>query len=802
MTSTASSMTTTAEPYNELSEASELKEEVRSRLHYLNPRAPPFTPKMETIPEEVEKNDWIIPGKYVMLINDKSKLLKTNVMVNSNRVEAIVDSGASKSLIAESLATSLNVTVVSKDMNFDVVGENSVQCLGSCYLPITIFGEPMGNHEFLVYPDVNCVHRCIYLGIDFLAANSLVVCINERKLVKYLDKNSTIDIYFDENGQPYSRKINNLICYADTDVALQPNSVSCVMVMVKGITYDNQVFSYSDKYLDPKLAGKLQCVAGICNKNEFPVLVSTAQNSVNIKKGQVLGSVSSMLEIPEEDEMEPTTWTSDKVREAIKLTELTEQQQQQVYDVLQTCTGALSSGDNDIGNAAVTEHEIKLYDNTPIYQRPRRFSAPLADEIEKQCQELNTLDIIEPSNSEWSFPVVPIRKKDGSVRLCIDYRRLNHVTIPDKFPVPNLIDSIFGLKGTVFFTSLDLVKGYYQLPLAESSRKYTAFSTQRNHWQFKRLSFGLCNAPASFQREMQAVLAPFPSNKVISYLDDILIMGQTFEEHLTLVKKVLTTLQKYSMKIKPDKCTWFAKEVEYLGHIVSQSGIRKTNKYTKSVESYPKPQTVGQLREFLGFINFQRKYVPNCSVIQKPLSCLTGGKKNKPLTWTPEMEEAFSTLKTDMAADIELAYPDYADEVNQLQLWVDASATGAGAYLCQLQDDRHRVIGFASMRFTPNQMNYSTLERELTALRWGVKTFRPFVYGVQFIVFTDHQPIVYLHNMKLVCSRLTRTVQELESYNFRIKYVPGKQNLAADALSRIQSAEHLQPVTGCSNTNH
>jgi hypothetical protein len=222
-----------------------------------------------------------------------------------------------------------------------------------------------------------------------------------------------------------------------------------------------------------------------------------------------------------------------------------------------------------------------------------------------------------------------------------------------------------------------------------------------------------------------------------------------------------------------------------LGHTVSRTGIKKTASYVNKVADYPQPSTVGQLREFLGFINFQRKFVPKCSEIQKPLSCLTGGRKSKLLSWTPEMLTSFNKLKEDMQHDIELAYPNYSDEAKRLELWVDASGVGAGAYLAQEQEGSHHIIGFASMSFTPTQLNYSTLERELTALRWGVKTFRPFLYGVEFVLYTDHQPLVHLHNMKLVCSRLARTLEELSDFMFEIRYIPGHLNSAADALSRL-----------------
>jgi hypothetical protein len=339
------------------------------------------------------------------------------------------------------------------------------------------------------------------------------------------------------------------------------------------------------------------------------------------------------------------SWTAETLMEQVKLPELSSDQQAEVFSVLLQNKTVFSSGDDDIGHASVTKHNIKLTNDTPIFQRPRRLPQPISDEIERQCQELNSLDIIEPSMSPWSSPVVPVRKKDGSIRMCIDYRQLNKVTIPDKFPVPNLSDSIFGLHGTKFFTCLDLVRGYYQLPIDDQSRQYTAFSTQRNHWQFKRLSFGLRNAPSAFQREIQAVLSTFPSSKVIAYIDDILIMGDSFAEHLALVSKVLHTLAMYNIKIKPSKCEWFRSEVKYLGHLVSQSGIKKTPEYVDKISEYPQPTTAGELRQFLGLINFQRKFLPNCSEIQKPLSIHTGGRKTKALTWTDEMVDAFCRLK-------------------------------------------------------------------------------------------------------------------------------------------------------------
>ena len=247
----------------------------------------------------------------------------------------------------------------------------------------------------------------------------------------------------------------------------------------------------------------------------------------------MIGSVSSVLQLPSIDDEEEhgKLESCDEVISKIKLPDLAPEKQSRISLMCKDHVDVFSRGDFDVGAATVTEHHIKLTDETPIYQRPRRFPRPVADEIERQVQTLNSLDVVEPSISPWSSPVVPVRKEDGKIRMCIDYRKLKSVTVPDRFSIPNLHDSVFSLPGNKYFTRLDLVKSYYQIPIDEKSRPYTAFSTPQGHYQFRKLSFGLRNAPSAFQREIQSILSLFPSCKVIIYIDDILILGDTFENH-------------------------------------------------------------------------------------------------------------------------------------------------------------------------------------------------------------------------------------------------------------------------------
>ena len=728
-----------------------------------------------------------VPGKFINFIGANPDLLKLKVAVNGVEVVGVLDTGSFTSLISESLAKKVGMEMLPISRNINVVGQNNMNTVGEAVVDIALNDVPMVPCKFLVFPDDVRGTNFVILGIDFLKNNRIELCPKRQMVIVHFEQGGSMELYLKGDGNLLRVMYCNIACYSSSNVMLSPGKVLPVPVSfaIPSQHSSDHLVMYSDENLGHKSV--VNGISGIMDISNKHILMVSPEKSVQIKEGQNIGNVSSVVEIDLSDEPASGHLSDDSLKTFLFMPECSVEQQTEVFSKLKPFKSVFSSGDADVGLANVTEHVVRLSDNTPIYQKARRVSPPVAEEIERQCQELNALDIIEPSISPYSAPVVPVRKKDGMLRMCIDYRQLNRITIPDKFPVPNLLDSIFSLRDTKFFTRLDLVRGYYQIPIAKESRQYTAFSTPKNHWQFKRLSFGLRNAPSAFQREIQAVLSSLPSNKVVAYLDDILIMGKDFDEHLELVSKVLRTLQLYSIKIKPSKCEWFRSKVEYLGHIVSQSGIKKTDEYVKKIAKYPQPKTVGELREFLGLVNFQRKFVPNCSEIQKPLSCLTGGRKSKILEWDTDMLKAFEKLKSDMMKEVELAYPNYEEDAPKLELWVDASGYGSGACLSQIQDGSRRIIGFASMTFTPTQLNYSTLERELTALRWGVKTFRPFLYGISFILYTDHQPLVHLHNMKIVCTRLARTVEELSDYIFEIRYVPGHLNSAADALSRIGS---------------
>ena len=747
----------------------------------------------------VPSGSSIIPGKLVQMITPSdAHLWRVSIKIAEDReIRAVVDTGAARTLIHESIVDDLSLEKVRKMQTLQAIGDNFMtEFVANVSLKI-------GNVCFqcsdaIVMPRNLQMPNLIILGVDFFKSNCIELIFAERVMRKHIPGGGHIDIDTENARKDYRVKIDSVKCVASEDVVVS-DAFSSVEVnfVVPGVCLDDVQgnLHYNSGTMMSKLMGRVLVYDGIVGVDERRLLFSSVSGPVRVKKGDVLGTISS---VEVEEDSAPSMASieggeGETVTEDVDLSHLTNDQADAVRAVVNSMSGVFSSGKFDIGHACATKHKIELTSNIPIYERPRRFPKPLDDEINRQCDELCSQGIIEPSKSAWSFPLVPVRKSDGAIRLCIDYRKLNRITKDDKHPIPNLIDAIYSLRGVKYLSSIDLVQGYFQIGLEQSSKEYTAFSTSRNHWQFCRLPMGLKGAPSSFQRELQAILlSELPADKVKIYIDDILLIDDSFEGHLALVNKTLGILKKHGMKIKPSKCKWFVQEIEFLGHLVSESGIRKTAAYTEAITNYRRPTTVRELQSFLGFANFQRKFVPNCSIVSKPLTDQMNRKGNTKLTWTREMDQAFNQLKELLAADVELSYPDYSREAAKLELWVDASQSGAGACLGQRQTGDLKIIAYSSTTFLPNQRNYSTVERELAALRWAVKALKPFLFGMDFIIHTDHQALVYLHNMRLVNSRLARTVEDLADYSFEIRYTPGRSNVVADQLSRIEDGNEQE----------
>lgn len=752
----------------------------------------------ECVSEERTHDRWLQPSTICFhAAFESDKLFRIKFTIEGGEpilLTALIDTGANRSLINRSvIPTSINFRLVNDLKLFGVGETDGVTAEGEVDLKLLIGHVPFNVESSVVLPSNVQLPVDMVLGSDFLRTARAKVNV-EQKFISIPCLQGAVDLYFWPDGNLKCKMLRSVSCVVTRSTHVLPGSTAEVNVSWPELCTGLGDVLYIDNAVIYK-HGEISCLPGVVDGSGHSTTIlvtNTGAHSRQLKAGSVVGTASTALTLSADCNESQVYWSKERLAAEVDLSHLPADEALRVMNVLTDSQAVFSKGECDVSASSLPAHKIELLNNTPIYQRPRRFPAPIAEEIERQCQGLMNLGVIEASASPWSSPVVPIRKKDGSLRLCVDYRALNRVTKPDKFPMPNLTDSIFGLCGVRYFTKLDLIRGYYQMPLEPESKECTAFSTPHGHWHFNRLSFGMRNGPSAFQRSMTEILHEFSRKKVVVYVDDILIMETSFEKHLTLVAQVLNTLGKHNLKIRPDKCEWFKHSVEFLGHVVSERGVSKTRTYIERVMKFPKPENVRQLREFLGLVNFQRKFIDRCSELQKPLSAVAGGTKTKRLEWTDEMDNAFEALKVKISEDIQLAFPDYHPESEMLELWVDASHSGAGACLTQVQGGEMRMIAFASMTFDRAQKNYSILEKELAALRWGVKNFRAFLYGTEFVLRTDHQPLVYLHNMKLVDSRLARTLEDLADFNFTIKYTPGHLNVAADTLSRLRPL--VQPL--------
>ena len=392
--------------------------------------------------------------------------------------------------------------------------------------------------------------------------------------------------------------------------------------------------------------------------------------------------------------------------------------------------------------------------------------------------------IISASISQWNAPLLVVPKKaDASgkprLRVVVDFRKLNELTIGDSFPLPNITDILDQLGNAKYFTTLDLASGYHQIPMAERDKDKTAFSTPYGHYEFNRMPFGLKNAPATFQRLMNSVLAGIQGLRCLVYLDDIVIYGSSLEDHNKRLAEVLQRLRKHSLKLQPDKCEFLRKEVIYLGHIISENGILPDPSKLEAVRNFPTPRKVKDVQSFIGLAGYYRKFIENFSQIAKPLTKLT--KKTEIFEWKNEQQIAFENLKEKLMTAPVLKYPDFNEEFN---VTTDASDYAIGAVLSQGPVGKDRPIAYASRVLSRAEQNYNTTEKELLAIVWAVKHFRPYIYGTKFKIITDHKPLIWLFNVTDPGSRLIRWRLKLEEYDYEIIHKAGRANANADALSR------------------
>ena len=466
------------------------------------------------------------------------------------------------------------------------------------------------------------------------------------------------------------------------------------------------------------------------------------------------------------------------------------EEQVQLADLLIQYEDVFAKSEFDLGNFSDIVHTIDTCSAKPIKQRMRRTPVGFASEEEAHLKKMLKAGVIQPSVSEWASAPVLVRKRDGTVRWCVDYRALNSVTTKDVFPLPLVDDCLDTLAGNKWFSKLDANSAYWQVRISEADRKKTAFITKYGLFEHVRMGFGLCNGPATYSRVMNLILRGLLWIIVLAFLDDILVLGSTFQDHLRHIQEVLLRFRKYQLKLKPKKCVLFQKQVDFLGRIVSEEGISLSEIDIKAVLDWPVSRNTREVEQFLGLANYHRNFIKNFSRIAVPLYRLTG--KN-PFVWSEAQQYAFEDLKVALTSAPVLGLPNNSDP---LILDTDASNYAIGGELIQIQNGEERVIAYASYALTPEQINYCTTRKELLAVVRFTRQFRHYLLGRQFLIRTDHSSLRWLLNFKEPDGQLARWLEELSQYDMVVKHRAGKKHGDADSLSRIQ---HEDQNEACSN---
>lgn len=438
-----------------------------------------------------------------------------------------------------------------------------------------------------------------------------------------------------------------------------------------------------------------------------------------------------------------------------------------------------------LGRTNLVEHIIDTGDSAPIKQRYYPLSPARLQLVHQELDKMLELGVVVPSKSPWSSPIILLDKPDGSKRFVVDFRKVNAVTKRDAYPLPQVTTILDRLRDARYLSSLDVKSAYWQIPLATDSQEKTAFTVPgRGLYHFKTMPFGLHNAPATWQRFIDNVIGADLEPQVFVYLDDIIVVTKTFQEHLNILRKIFQRLKAANVTLNPEKCCLCRAELRYLGYIVNHMGLRVDPSKVEAIINIPVPTNQKTVRQFCGTASWYRRFIPNFASRLYPLTQLL--KKRQQFVWTPEAQEAFEDIRSCLVKAPILTCPDFT---KPFEISCDASGIGIGAVLSQVREQGEQVVAYASRTLTRAEQKYSATERECLAVIWAVERFRPYIEGTHFKIITDHYSLLWLHNLKDPQGRLARWALRLQPYSFTLIHRKGKDHVVPDLLSRSMVPE-------------
>ncbi|UYV66261.1 hypothetical protein LAZ67_4001049 [Cordylochernes scorpioides] len=708
--------------------------------------------KLSVAPESVNQSKSTING--IKKLDPKYKL-KINVD-KIGTFEALVDTGADLSVV--DLRTALDTGHGISKLAKICAGPDGkkLDMVGSIFLNIKIDDETL-SHNFVI---LKTHLRTLILGRDFLKKmNAKIDC--KQETIKYDLTNNHDEINFE------------MLKIKSAKDSIVPE---CSMKLIKALveTEDGEyIIEESSKMFQTNGLRLARSLINVINRETHIWITNPYPRPLKIMKNQTLafGSSPAKINVSRERKVEKNEEPRFQINE-----NLSPKEQKELKQVLERYGDLFSSR---LGRTNLAKHRIDTEDAKPIKHKPYRVSAKERDIIKEQIDEMLTEGIIRPSSSPWSFPVILVKKRDGKYRFCVDYRKLNNVTVKDVYLIPRIDEVMDTLQGSTHFSAIDLRSGYWQVEVEERDKEKTAFTTTHGLYEFNVMPFGLCNAPATFERNMENMLGNLRWQICLCYLDDVIIYSPDFPTHLKRLEAVFRCFRESNLRLNDKKCRFAFEELEILGYITSKHGIKPAEHNIKAVRNFPRPKKVKEVQSFLGMCSYYRKFIKDFSKIADPLTNLI--KKSVSFTWTERQEEAFQTLKTALLSPPILGHfnPNAPTYVH-----TDASNIGIGATLVQDIGGEEKVISYLSRTLSKAEQNYSTTEKECLAVVWSMSKLRPYLYGRHFKIVTDHHALCWLKNLKDPTGRLARWALKIQEYDFDIIHKSGKKHLDADGLSR------------------
>ena len=794
-------------------------------------------------PEPLTTEDTVSPAQLWSLCHDPKGRPLCWLWVNKFKVLAIIDTGAECCAIKLPLVPHLKGFQL-HDTCHSVhgIGDGPVRVVGGATLTIVLPDRYTFLHRMLVIDGPMPFPGTTLIGIDLLRKfNWRMVSYTKPRESHYLMLNGhKVPLFYDNGGysedpanpikQPTTEPLHVhalttqqtsfVIKTATTRVCPAQTGIWIPVQPIPGLPDSPVLVTDIDAEVTvPPAYLKSLSHVWVVNLTMMPVTVAAgtpiAQAETEIAEVDELGSVKSVdllevdgaptmtcaaasLGLKTDEDGHDEECVCEEVEEEVPesskeydLAHLTTQQAQQV-EALINRFHELFKENAPLGIVPGIKHQIRTEPGTiPVRTKQWRMPETSRNEIRRQCDEMLDMGVIEPSASPWLSPVVLVRKKDGKLRFCVDFRKINALTMMDSWPMPRIDELIDDLGGAIWFTTLDAKNAYWTIEMDPEDKDKTAFSDGHRLLQFTRMPFGLVTAPSTFMRAMSRILTPVLGRHTLAYLDDVVIFSSTFEDHLMHLAETLTLLQDAEFRLNRAKCTLAAPEIKFLGFQINKDGVAPDPGKIAAIRDMPAPQSPKAVRRFLGCTGFYRRHVPDYAGLAHPLFRLT--RKDSPFTWGQMEQESFDALKHKLITAPILRLPDFSLE---FEIHCDASAIAIGACLMQQDPSDHQPypISYYSRKLRGAEERYAPIDLEALAVVEAVRHFDPYVYGRHFVIYTDHRPLTYVFHRRCTNLRMNRWWHEMTLYSYTLKYKKGAVNYIPDALSRDVQPLHLYPI--------